>query len=103
MADTPYHKRRKLTEPADIKRHIIDPAMRLSDLAGYTIDLYCKRCNRHAATTATALMRNAGGGAFLSMVLKNARCRDCGLKSEPDIRLRAGPIASPFDQKNTAG
>ena len=100
MSGQPTHHKRKLNEPLEVTRHIIDPTMRLSEVAGYTIDLYCKRCDRHAVTNATALMLKAGGGAFLAMVLKNARCRDCGYKGEPDVRLRAGPQASPFDQRD---
>lgn len=69
-------------------RHKIDPTVRLFEIAGYSIDLWCAKCDHAAETTATNLMRRGGGGAFLAIVLKSARCQDCGHRGEPLIRLR---------------
>lgn len=100
---TPYHLRPKLTNrpEADIQ-NAIHPDIKLSDVAGKTIDLYCGRCDRHSETTATSLMKHAGAAAYLAVVLSKARCTGCGRKGAPEIRLRSGPLASPFDQEDKA-
>lgn len=69
-------------------RHKIDPTVRLFEIYGYSIDLWCAKCDHAAETTATDLMRRGGGGAFLAIVLTSARCQNCGHRGEPLISLR---------------
>ena len=81
----------------------VNPRVSLAEIAGAVIDLDCPLCGRHSEITATALMKAVGGAATLASALGRMRCSQCARKGAPEIRIRAGPRASPFDARDEDG
>lgn len=92
--------KRRLTDKPEAK---VSPDIRLYELAGAVVDLDCPLCGWHAEMTGTEMTKRAGGGARFRDVLERMRCGRCYRKGAPEIRIRSGPGASPFDRGDEVG
>lgn len=67
---------------------MLTSTLRLSEIAGSTVELICPACRHSGKISATELMKRHGGGATrLVEILAKSICTSCGRAGAPSVTV----------------